>query len=256
MPCRASRIIALVGLTFVFGKREGLSQPQWYCVATTFLVFGWIVFRALTSPVPYLARPDLYQVIACLLMYGAFAWFCTQTRERLWIFGFLLVLGLVQVFIGIRQFKYGDDWMPLHLARAPYGHRASGFFVHSIHFAGYLEAIGVIALSLACWTRWRMEARVATGFAALLCYLGVAISGSRGGYLSVAFSLLIFFALSLWMLARIDRRKFVIALVAGLAAPGAGRRRGEWAHEPQPVPARAARHAERAVRGEMGHPHL
>jgi O-antigen ligase len=211
-------LIALTGITLLFGKREGLSQPKWYCAATTFLVFGWIVFRAFTSPVPYLARPDLYQVIACLLMYGAFAWFCTQTRERLWIFGFLLLLAVIQVFVGIRQFKYGDDWMPLHLARAPYGHRASGFFVHSIHFAGYLEAIGVIALSLACWARWRMEARIATGFAALLCYLGVAISGSRGGYMSVAFSLLIFFALSLWLLARMDRRKFVITLVAGLVA--------------------------------------
>jgi O-antigen ligase len=211
-------LIAIAALTFFFGKPEGLAQPKWHCVVTTFLVFGWIVFRAFTSPVPYLARPDLYQVIACLLMYGAFAWFCTQTRERLWIFGFLLLLAIVQVFVGIRQFKYGDDWMPLNLGRAPYGHRASGFFVHSIHFAGYLEAIGVIALSLACWARWRLEARVATGFAALLCYVGVAISGSRGGYMSVAFSLLVFFVLSLWMLARMDRRKFGITLVAGVVA--------------------------------------
>jgi O-antigen ligase len=209
-------LIALAALTQVAGRREGLAQPKWYCAVTTFLVFGWVVFRAYTSPVPYLARPDLYQVIACLLMYGAFAWFCTQPRERIWIFGFLLLLGVIQVFIGIRQFKYGDDWMPFHLARTPYGHRASGFFVHPIYFAGYLEAVGIIGVSLACWARWRMEARVATGFAALLCYLGVAISGSRGGYLSVAVSVVAFFVLSLWMLARMDRRRFVITLIAGL----------------------------------------
>ena len=55
-------------------------------------------------------------------------------------------------------------------------------FISSIHLAGYLEAVGAFALSFAAWSRWAGWARFLAGYLALLCYAGVAITGSRGGY--------------------------------------------------------------------------
>lgn len=214
----AYALLALASVTGVFGKRGGWSRPHAACIGSAVLLAGWVIARALTSPVPYLAWPDLYMVTACLLAYGLVAWFLTSPAERLGLVWVLLLISLAEVAVGLRQFSVGDDFMLLGFIRAPYGHRASGFFVHSISLAGHLEVTGALALSLACWSRWRLEARIGVGFIALLSYLGVAISGSRGGYLASAFSIVIFGLISLWLLSRLDRGKFLIALVAGSLA--------------------------------------
>jgi len=66
--------------------------------------------------------------------------------------------------------------------------------------AGLLEVLGIFGLSLTWWSRWPSWARVFVGYLAGICYVGLILAGSRGGYLSAAVSLILFVGFSLVVL--------------------------------------------------------
>ena len=203
-------------------RREG-ARPGLACLAATGIFATYMLTRAAASPWDYLWWPDFFELLAALTVYLLTALHLTQARHRLWIVGILMVLASAEFFIGLRQFRSMDDWMPFpFITRAPGGARASGTLISSIHFAGLLEAIGPFALALAFWARWAGWARALAGYAALLCYAGVAISGSRGGYLSSLFSLGVFALLSFVAVKRTRPERFGKVLLATgiLAAAG------------------------------------
>ena len=170
--------------------------------------FFYVLVRAAFSPVPYLWWTDFLMVLACLIVYILTAVHITSARDRTIVLIVLLAIALAELLVGLRQFSQGDNWMPFGFLRADSGKRASGMFISSIHLAGYLEAVGAMALSCACWSTWKTWARALAGYLALLCYMGVAITGSRGGYLSSAFSLLAFAILSLWIQRKTNPGRF------------------------------------------------
>ncbi len=202
-------ILAVTALLTVFSIRTPIARPCLTCLATTGVFFTYILARAAFSPVPFLAWMDFYMVLAALIAYLLTALYITQTRLRTTIIVALLLLALVEVFIGLRQFRFADNWMPFGFIRADYGGRASGTFISSITLAGYLEAVGIFALSLAIWSKWETWARIALGYVALCCYVGVAITGSRGGYLSSAASLFMLAVITLWIRGRINPGRFL-----------------------------------------------
>lgn len=219
-------LLAFAGLLSVFSWGRPIPRPELRCLWVSAVFFAYILVRAALSPVEYLAWMDYYMVLGCLLVYLLTALYISNSRLRLVVIVGLLVLAVAEVGVGLRQFQNGDEWMPFGLPRATGGSRASGMFISPIHLAGYLEVVGVFAVSLTVWSAWKPWARVVMGYAAALCYAGVAITGSRGGYLSTAFSLLIFTVISLWALRRLAPHRFrgavFVATVALLVALGAG----------------------------------
>lgn len=218
-------IIALAGVLSIFSLRQPIARPNFLCLGATGIFFTYILGRAATSPVPFLAWMDFYMVLACLVVYLLTALYITQTRLRTMVIVALLVLAFVEVLIGLRQFKGADNWMPFGFIRSDYGGRASGTFISSITLAGYLEAVGVFALALAIWTNWKGWARACLAYMAVMCYVGVAITGSRGGYLSSAASLCALAVISLWIRRKVNPSRFAKAaiiaaalLVAGMSA--------------------------------------
>ena len=201
-------ILAVAALLTVFRPTRRLSGPDFSCLVVSAVFFLYVLVRAALSPVPYLWWTDFLMVLACLVVYLLTSFHITAARDRTVVLIVLLVIALAELLVGLRQFSQGDNWMPFGFLRADSGKRASGMFISSIHLAGYLEAVGVIALSCACWSAWKTWARALAGYLALLCYMGVAITGSRGGYLSSVFSLLAFAALSLWMQRKANPGRF------------------------------------------------
>jgi O-antigen ligase len=139
----------------------------------------------------------------------------------------LLIFGLVHVFIGAIQFRNGDNFMPISfLQRFDYERRASGFYVCPNHLAGLLEVLGVFGLSMTFWSRLPVWAKLISVYATISCYLGLILTGSRGGYLSALGSLLVFLALSGLVLRQVSGRflwriggpAVIIAVLMGLAA--------------------------------------
>ncbi len=205
-------LLAMAAILSLGALRRPAARVDGLCLGVTAVFFTYILARAAVSPWDYLWWQDFFQVLGCLAVYGLVALHLDSARARLAIVAFLLVLAGFEFFIGLRQFRYADNWMPFGFLRADSGARASGMKISSIHFAGLLEITGAFALAVAFWSRWARWARAAAGLAALLSYAGIIISGSRGGYISGLFSLAVFAVLSLVVYRRLRPARFAEVL--------------------------------------------
>lgn len=196
------------------------------CLYSAALFGGYLCIRALTSPAPYFARADLYCVLAALTLYLLIATTIVSSSRRIGLLILLLAFAVYHVLVGIVQFGVGENFLGLPFLRHfEAGTRASGFYGNPDHLAGLLEVLGVLALSVTCWARRPRWVKVLIGYLALVCYIGIAMTASRGGYLSAAVSLVTFLIFSGVVLIsgrepefRIYRKVAAAVLIAGLAA--------------------------------------
>jgi O-antigen ligase len=190
-------LLALVGFLGFFAPRSKPPANR-VCFWSVAIFFGYVLIRAIFSPVPYIARTDIFSVLGGLVVYFFTATIFASAKRRINLLVFLVLVALVQVAIGAIQFRHGDNFMLIpFLQRYDYGRRASGFYVCPNHFAGLVEVQGVFCLSLVCWSRWPAWTKMLIGYAGVLCYAGLALTGSRGGYVSAAFSLVAFAVLTM-----------------------------------------------------------
>jgi len=165
--------------------------------------FGYVLVRATTSPVEYLARADLFMVLAALVVYFLFAFYLIKSRERFWLIGVLLVFGLANTALGVFQYVRGAEVRLLpFLEPARYSIRATGFYICPNHLAGFLEVAAFTGLSAACWSRGPVWLRIVAGYGALMCCVGLVLTGSRAGFLSASVGLAAFAVLSIKALRR------------------------------------------------------
>ncbi|CAN5523297.1 hypothetical protein BH18VER2_BH18VER2_03370 [soil metagenome] len=209
-------LLGVAGLLALFSLRRSKPAPERICLWASAVFFGYILVRAWFSPVPYLARVDIFSVLGGLVVYLAVAFIFTSAPWRMAILLVLVVVALVQVGIGAIQFRNGDNFMLISfLQRFDYGRRASGFYGCPNHFAGLVEVLGIFCFSVACWSRWPVWAKLLTGYAGVICFAGLALTGSRGGYLSGAASLLAVVVLTLVALRRAGWTIFWRAALGG-----------------------------------------
>lgn len=210
-------LLAVAGVLSLLLLRATRPAPDRACLWSAALFFGYILWRAAFSPAPYLAQRETALVLGALLVFGLTSCYLTSAKTRMSIFACLLAAALGHVLVGLIQFRHGNNFMPLHfLQRFDYGRRASGFYICPDHIAGLLEVIAIFGLSIACWSRWPIWGKLLVGYATIGCYLGVLITGSRGGFLSVAASVLVF----AWLSVRLLRSAGDPKLLAKLGAAG------------------------------------
>ncbi|HEY0369636.1 MAG TPA: O-antigen ligase family protein, partial [Chthoniobacterales bacterium] len=210
----------LGGILLLLLLRQPRPAPCRACLVVTAIAFAYLLVRAIISPAPFIAQSDIYSMLGALVVYLAFSLLLTSNPARILFLAGLFLFALLHVFVGAIQFREGNNFMPISwLQRADYGARASGFYVCPNHLAGLLEVLGAFALSIACWSRWPSWARLLSGYAAACSYVGLIITGSRGGYVSAAASFLAFGILSLVALTKTNARIFWRA--AGLGLIGA-----------------------------------
>ena len=224
MPSYA--MLGLLGVLAIFLIRTVKPAPSKACMVATALFFAYIIGRACLSPSPYIARSDLYSVLAGLVVYFFVACIFMSARQRMFFVLFLLVVGIAHTFVGAVQFRDGNNFMPISwLQRFDYESRASGFYVCPNHLAGYLEVVAILGLSIVCWGRWPIWSKLLVGYGVAVCYVALILTGSRGGYLSTGTSLVVFALLSLLILRHTSGGLFwkiggagaAAAIVAGLA---------------------------------------
>jgi len=202
-------LLALIGFLALFSLRRIKPNPDRLCLATSAIFFAYILGRAFLSPVEYMARADIYSVLGGLLVYFFVACVLTGAKPRMIVVILLIAAGVVHVGIGAIQFTEGQNFMLIPFLRRPfYGYRASGFYACPDHLAGLLEVLGVFGLSIACWSRWPIWAKLLVAYGTAVSYVGLALTGSRGGYLSTMASLAVFALLSLAVLARASPKLF------------------------------------------------
>jgi O-antigen ligase len=212
-------VFGVTAILALFALPGRLTRPGRWCLAVTAIFFGYLLTRAALSPVPYLARQDFFLSLAALIVYSLTALFITGTTERLSIVWLLLLLAGFEAVVGTRQFA-GNDWLPFGLVRRATEEtvRASGTFINPANLAGFLEIMAPLALAIAFWGTRRLWARLLAGYFAVVCFFGIAISGSRGGWVSTGFSMVIFVILSRDLIRRTSRSRFPMALSLSVVA--------------------------------------
>ena len=179
----------------------------------------YILVRNRFSEVEYIARLQFFITAGCLLAYLLVALVLTESGDRRILFYFLIFLALMQLVPGLIQFSEGSHWMPLSWAqRRDESWRGSGFFISPNNFAGYMEVVTLVASGFDLWGRSGKFLRIFMGYTVLAGIAGVAISGSRGGYLSLTTGFLVMALLSLLAWHRLHRRRFVVAATVSATA--------------------------------------
>ena len=185
-----------------------------WCVASAVIFCSYVVVRALTSPVAYVARADLYLVLAALTVYALAFTVLNTPGKRLALLIGLLVFALAHVVVSVAQGIRGGSLSLLIPAleifeQSKRAERAAGLAVNPNHLAGLLVVLGAVGLGIACWSRRPAWLRVCLGYLAASCYLGIALTGSRGGYLAVIASVMVFALLSFLVLAAAGGRQLL-----------------------------------------------
>lgn len=204
---------AAAALSLVSLRRPTI-KPSPACVGSALLLGGYVILRALASPNPYFAREDAFLAAAALCVYLLTAIYLAQARFRTGIAFVLFAIAVAHVVVGGIQFTEGNGFMLFGFSRAAaYASRASGMFTSPNQLAGFCEAVGLMALGYTLWGRYRMTGKLIIAYIMLLCLIGLAISGSRGGYISMVVGLCFFALLSVWVVRMYNEARFSISFL-------------------------------------------
>lgn len=191
-------ILAVAALGSIIDLRRAKPPANLWCLVSSAAFFGYVLIRAAFSPVAYLAWSDGLTVLGALMVYLITACYLTDSRRRLWVLSAVLLLAAVDLVVGARQFAGDDKTTVFNFLRpAQYAGRASGLYICPNHLAGFLEVVICLSLSMALWSRTKSWQKLLFGYTTLCCMAGLLLTGSRGGYLSVAFGLLVLVVLGL-----------------------------------------------------------
>ena len=211
-------LIASAAVLSIFSIRRQASAVSLPAVFSTLALAVYVIIRSWFSPIAYLARPDAFMAAGCLMVYLLTALFLTESRFRLWLIGLLLVIATLEVGVAVVQFSRANGFMLFGFIRGDTSSRASGMFISGNHLAGFLNAAAIFALALTWWTRIPVWFKLVTAYLMVACYFGLAISGSRGGYLSAGFSLAVFVGLSIWVMRVARRGRYLVVLACSVLA--------------------------------------
>jgi len=206
-------IIAVAAVLSLLSFRAPKTVPRIACLGTTIVMSAYVIGRSLYSPIHYLALEDFFMVLACLSVYLLTSFYITSTRDRLCFVVLLFAIAIAHIVVGAIQFTQLNGYMPFGFLRGDNLPHASGMFVSANHYAGYLEPITVLALSMTVWSRWPLWAKILTGYMAGFCLFGMAISGNRGGYYSVIAALIVFVVASIYTVRVVNPRKLILVWI-------------------------------------------
>jgi O-antigen ligase len=188
-----------VGVMLLWGCRLWVgTRPRflWPPVCWAVLAFTiYAIARYLTADVEYIARIELLHVLVYTFLFFAIL-NNLHRQETIQIMTITLVfLAMVLSFYALYQFLTGSDrvWM----FKKPYAHRGSGTYISPNHLAGFLEMLLPLGLAYAWTGRLKPVTRILLGYAALVILAGIAVTVSRGSWLSTGSVLLLFFGVLL-----------------------------------------------------------
>jgi O-antigen ligase len=204
----------------VFRQRE--IEIRWNAIFWPLLAFlgiatGQLVFRG--TIYPFLTRVALLKILACALLF-----FLTvqafRTRSDLKLLAwFLMGFGFCVAVLGIAQNYTSHDviyWFrPLTEGGNPFGP-----YVDCDHFAGFMELIVPVGMSLVAFRGVREEQIVFAGVLTLVPIIALVLTASRGGIVSLVFELGLLAVLMRERKTRFQGVALVVILLIALASLG------------------------------------
>ena len=209
----AAALLWVVRLWLEPRRNRLLFPPVGICLL---LFLAYALFHYSQADVEYTARREVLRLLVYALLFSVAMnnlhkseW----TQLALYVLVFtgvaIAVYGIVQVIAGLDHV-----W---HFARPKqYGGRGSGTFINPNHFAGFLGMLLPLCLASVLTGRISQPMRILLGYSALLLMGGVAVSMSRGGWVSTSVILAAVIGILGWRKQFRLRGILLICLVLGL----------------------------------------
>lgn len=193
-------------------------KPQllWPPICWAVLAFtGYAIGRYLTADVEYVARHELLRVLVYALLFLAILNNLHRQETTTIIVFTLVFLALAISGYAIYQFLANSDYVWNFIK--PYPHRGTGTYICPNHLGGFLEMLLPLALAYTMTGRLKPVTRVLIGYAAVVIMAGIAVSLSRGAWVSTTLALLLFFGA---LMFRRQHRLPALVLLAAILAAG------------------------------------
>lgn len=204
-------VLFLWWAVLLFRRRE--LEIHWHAIFWPVLAFiGFVcvqlVFRQTAEP--FLTRVALLKVVACFLLFFLFVQ-AFRTRKDLTFFAwFLMSFGFIVAVLGIAQSFTSHSviyWFrPLTEGGDPFGP-----FVDRDHFAGFMELVVPVGMSLIVFRGVRREQIPFLGILTLIPIAALLLTTSRGGIVSFLCEIGVLGALT-----QLRHAKFQMAALAGI----------------------------------------
>lgn len=192
-------------------------RPQflWPPICWAVLAFtAYAIGRYFTADVEYVARQELLRVLVYAVLFLAILNNLHRQETTNIIIFTLIFLALAISGYALYQFIKNSDYVWTLVK--PYPHRGSGTYICPNHLGGLLEMLLPLALAYTMTGRVKAVTKVLTGYVALVMLAGLAVTQSRGAWVSTVVGLALFFALL--MFRRQHRLPALVLLAAVLAA--------------------------------------
>lgn len=186
-------------LLFIQGMRLMRPAPEGFYRQVDAIDFAVILFvlyavgRWLTSPAEYYSRLEVMNILGCAIVFFTGRYGIVRRTHGITLLFLLVVLGTGEMIFGYLLSNHSDIghaeslWFPfgsserLHLHYAP---RWQGTYGCPNHFVSLLVMAAAAALSLGSFSRLTWPLRIVLFYLAGMMAIGVAYSGSRGGWLA------------------------------------------------------------------------
>ncbi len=223
--------LGVFGICLVLGVFAG--RPHRFAwsrlaVASVIALVAYVLFRASQSPIPYAARKDVCLLLGCLAVYLLFVFALQGAGHRMAMVILLGLLGVANTIIALYQRLVNPYFHLFHSHDESRLMPGSGLFFNYDHMSGFTELAALLCLAMAIFGRGSRGMRLAFGILGTTCCIGVLVSMSRGGFLSLGAGLLALGAITLFASKHFGWsptvRKTILAvgLVAVLGFAGAG----------------------------------
>lgn len=193
---------------------------QW--TPTAWFVLGFVLYaliRYLQAEVEYAARLELIRV----LVYGWFFFLVLNNLHRQEhaqiLVAVCLTVATALSLYALYQFVSGNNQVFTYARPEAFKGRGSGTFICPNHLAGYLEMLLPLGLTAVVLSRLKATGRILSAYAALMMFVGLCVTVSRGGYLAGGLTLLVLAGVLVRYRAY---RKPVLAALALLMLVGGG----------------------------------
>jgi O-antigen ligase len=189
-----------LGVMLLWGARLWLSsRPQLFWPPICWAVAAFTIYaivRYLTADIEYVARQELIHILVYAFLFLAilnnlYRQELTQTISYVLVF-----LAMAISFYAIYQFLTHSNRVWHYYVRADFG--ASGTYISRNHLGGFLEMILPLGLAYTLTSRLKPVAKVFLGYASLVILAGIAVTVSRGTYVSTGLAMLLFFGVLLF----------------------------------------------------------
>ena len=170
-------------------------RPQflWPPVCWAVIAFAaYAIARYLTTDIEYVARLEMIRVLVYAILFLAILNNLYRQEFTQVIVFTLVFLAMADAFYALYQFLTGSNRVWTFVT--PYVHRGTGTYISPNNLAGFLEMVLPLGLAWVLVSRAKPLTKVFVGYASFMILAGIAVSISRGSWISVGLALLVFFA--------------------------------------------------------------